>query len=259
VNYSPSLFEDNASIRRREGLMAWEQEKEREKRRQQGLPVESQPEEEEDPFADFHDIRRVDVFDGEDGDIGRRKSGEGPFGAEEMMLDSESIHRGLILQKPMIASPWNENPFTYVDYGSPISETERDPMDPGRRRSISVQRSISPFGTSPSPNRRGSVVFAPEASVAAAAAAHASSRGSQEEGDRIRYLQPNLSGTGANASLGRAGPVPAGGGMRRGAITGQEGYVPPAPLTVIPPTPSPPQSRNGSSIELLEQHSRTKG
>lgn len=236
ANYSPSLFEDNASIRRREGLRAYDEEKERQQR---------QDLRDANPFADFHGISSVDVFDGEHGDIGRRKSGEGPFGDEEMMLDAESIHREMILQQPMIASPWNENPFTYVDFGpAPLSagtsDAERERMPSERRRSLSWRRSMSPF------DRRGSVV--------------SGSSVEDRDRDRPRYLQPfsQMTGISTNVSLSRAGPAPAGVGARRGALVGQEVYVSPAALSTITPSPSPPHTLNGSAIELLEQTSRTK-
>ena len=241
ANYSPSLFEDNASVRRREGLRAYDEEKERQLQLQR----------DENPFADFHEIS---PFDGEDGDIGRgvgvgvgvgggggRKSGEGPLGAEEMMLDAESIHRGMILQKPMIASPWNENPFTYVDYGSyPTSAGTNDgALDYSERR-----RSLSPFAN---PARRGSAVSA----------------SSTDERDRQRHLQPlsQMMSVNTGVSQSRAGPAlppPTTFGARRGALGGQEIYVPPPALSAITPSPSPPQSQNGSAIELLEQNSRPK-
>jgi hypothetical protein len=230
--YSSSLFEDNASLRRREGLRAWEQEKKQERQRQ----------ELEDPFADFHDTAKVDIFDREYGDIGRRKSGR-PFGAEEMMLDSESMHRGMILQEPMIATPWGESPFTYVDFsGHDInsevaSDGEQNPIRRG---------SISPFWAGPGLGRRGSAV----------------SRSLSEVGDGPRFLQPfsrmKSVSPGVSVSLGRAGPAPVGVGTRRGAIAGPETYAPAATLNPIHPSPSPPQSRTGTSIELLEQTSRTK-
>jgi hypothetical protein len=230
--YNQSLFEDNASLKRREGLRAWDREKEHERQRQ----------ELKDPFADVHDIAEVDIFHGRDGGIDRRKSGEGPFGAEEMMLDSESIHQAMLLQEPKISSPWGDNPFAYVDYGiraindTSVSDGERDSIHSGRRGSI------SPFETWAGLGRRGSAV----------------SGSSNEDRERPRFLQPFSASVNTNAKPGQAGPT-LGSGTRRGATVGQETCVSPnTPKPIIVPSPSPPQSRNGSSIELLEQTSRTK-
>jgi hypothetical protein len=231
--YNQSTFEDNASFKRREGLRAWEREKEQARQRQES----------ENPFADVHDLVRVDIFDGKDGDIGRRKSGEGPFGDEEMMLDSESIHHAMLLQEPTISSPWGDNPFAYVDFGirpinnAPMSDGERDSINSGRRGSV------SPFETWAGLGRRESAV----------------SGSSSEGGERPRFLQPfaHMPSINTSVKLDQAGPMP-GSGMRRGAVVGQETYVSPTTPKPIIPSPSPPQSRKGSSIELLEQTSRTK-
>ncbi|KIM28427.1 hypothetical protein M408DRAFT_329488 [Serendipita vermifera MAFF 305830] len=232
VNYTPSLFEDDASIRRREGLRAYDEEKERQRQRHELQDA--------NPFADFNEISPVDIFDVEHGDIGRRKSAEGafPFSSEEMMLQ----------QQPMIASPWNENPFAYVDFGpsnhSPItgSDAGRDLILSDRRRSTSLRRSVSPFNTGV--GRRGSAVSAT----------------SSEDRDRSRHLQPfaQMTGISTNATFSRAGPIMVGTGARRGALVGQEVYVPQTTLSTVTPSPSPPQSRNGSAIELLEQPLQSK-
>lgn len=99
TGYSPSLREDNASVQRREGLREWDEEKARRRRH-----------DEENPFADFTAINDNDIEDyyGEDGDIGRRTSG-----FEEIVLDTDSV-QNLILQKPLVASPWIESPYFYT-------------------------------------------------------------------------------------------------------------------------------------------------
>lgn len=239
--YTQSLFEDNASLRRREGLRAWDEEKERRKLRE----LES-----ENPFADFEDIAGFGYE--------QRKSGEGPLGVEELMLDNDSIYRrGLPLQKPMTASPWTESPFTYVGTGSnpPAS------YDGERRRSIGPMS--SPFDPGYSLGRRLSDVSLPPPAAIA----------EPNERERQRYLQPSLnpSPTSPTAKAsggitttvgfsrignGLAGTLP-GGGVRRGAITTES-----VPVVAVPTragaltpegTPSPPQSHHGSSIEMLEQ------
>jgi hypothetical protein len=104
------VHDDNASARRREGLKEWDEEKARRRGH-----------EDENPFADFNaidnDSRRnaMEDYYGEDGDIGRPK---GPFpfagyGDEEGMLDADSV-QNLVLQKPLVASPWIESPSFYA-------------------------------------------------------------------------------------------------------------------------------------------------
>ena len=262
--YTQSLFEDNASVQRREGLRAWDEEKERRRLKETEL---------ENPFADFEEIAG---FGGYDGEIGRRKSGEGPQGVEELMLDNDSIYRrGLPLQKPMIASPWTESPFTYVGTGS----NHPGSLDVERRRSIGPRsNSISPFDSGYSMGRRLSDVSLPPAAAIA-------EQPSSSDRERQRYLQPSLNtsptsptatkgGAGAGAGMmatvgfsrlgnGLAATIPGGSG-RRGAITTESVpvvAVPVRPGALTPPpagTPSPPASHNGSSIEMLEQTRTTR-
>lgn len=136
--YTPSLFEENASLRRREGLRAWDEEKERRRQELQsgqytqdqtthvhrGMdPSQRLP----DPFADFRGFAGFEHdVDGEDGDIGRRKSGGSERGTEELMLEAESIpQRSIMLQQPMIASPRGENPFVSNSKSSITAEQQR--------------------------------------------------------------------------------------------------------------------------------------
>jgi len=191
------LFADNASLRRQEGLRAWEQEKERQRERQNL----------EDPFSDFHLLAKVGVSDGEGGDVVGRKRDEGPLGAEELALDSESIHRGMVLQEPVIVSRWGEAPFIHVDFGAQEANNAASTAIDGERDLISGRRrSISPLQIEAGIGRRGSTASTP----------------SNEDGDRPRFFQPfsqstNL-GVGIGRSFGWAGPVPARARVRRGAI-----------------------------------------
>ncbi|KAG8844588.1 hypothetical protein FRB91_002521, partial [Serendipita sp. 411] len=174
--YAASLFDDNASLRRQEGLRAWEEEKAQ--RRMKEL-------QNENPFADFHDIAGFGGYEeyDEEEEYGGRKSGEGPLGVEELMLDTDSIdRRGYSLQKPMIASPWTESPFTYVD--GPGSTGSADVTPNGLR-----PHALNPF-TRPSPtspfdsgatltNRRGSDIAVPEKAL-----------WNGEDHERPQFLQP---------------------------------------------------------------------
>ncbi|KAG8817272.1 hypothetical protein FRC17_011315 [Serendipita sp. 399] len=250
--YAASLFDDNASLRRQEGLRAWDEEKERRRRKELEL---------ENPFADFHDIAGFEEYDG----FGARKSGEGPLGVEEMMLDTESIHRrGLALQQPMVASPWMESPFTYVEAGGSVNLTPNG-SEPPRRFGRPNSNSLAPSesgGTLAS--RRGSDIAVPERAF----------WNGGEDHERSQYLQQHVSSRVAVAAIsgfspvlgtGLGGPLPGGSG-RRGAITTES--VPPTTLMVnvpgglsllttpMPRSSSPLQSHTGSSIELLEQRGR---
>lgn len=297
-----SLFEENASLRRREGLRAWDEEKERRR-------LESQSEREQvpqtshqgachspemhrrvsDPFADFLGIPRFGEGiegDHEDGDIGRRKSGEGPVMIDELMLEADSVHRqNSTLQKPLVASPWSEtlfktvpNPFSgTVNPFASTSTTNDDQMQIGRRRSL------SPFATM-------------DTEPILPISDPSSKRGSNET--KPQLLAPFVGGPSRVAPMvlpripptGAAVPPPSR-GVRRGAIAdagviprlaekgehvrnsgvqvetsisdsslpsmkGQKASPRVEKLTTPPlqTSPSPPQSHNGSSIELLESN-----
>lgn len=285
--YTPSLFEDNASLRRREGLRAWDEEKERRRQESQseqghdgghlGIDPNRRP---SDPFADFRSIAGFQRdIDGEDGDLGRPKGGESQQGREEMMLEGDSIHRRSLLHQPMLTSPWGENPFSAT-------------MNPFASDPFLSQDSVAP-------PRRGSISpFASSEPLLPISNSKPNSSGEEKKPEQQPFV----------GRIQRAGPVvpprppPSGspppapsrsvGNGRRGAITDVPGVIPrlggpvagssgvqvhvrvstamaisppPPPMSqkengpriapLTPPlqqSPSPPQSRNGSSIELLE-------
>jgi hypothetical protein len=240
--YAQSLFEDNASLRRKEGLQAWDEEKRRKK----------MMEADENPFSDFHEIAGFGNYDGEEGDIGHRKSGEGPLGFEELVLETDSVHRrNLRLPKPLVASPWIESPLTYVgsNNGDLADFGPMDPMPTRRRGSGPQPRSLSPLDTAAYLTRRPSNVPLLEPSPISRSSSLR--RGSDDQ--QQRYLQPYQTGTGDDSGP-RAGPGPrlllnpAGGLGRRAAITTLEN----ADQASRSSSPSPP-SHNGSSIEMLEK------